>query len=346
VVVTSGEGSPSRLALITSATLLTIGLACASTPVVEPGGSIPASSMDSSAAETLNESLLAAVAQEPMGEVLAGADYKIGPGDLLQIAVFQVEELNRTVRVRSDGAISLPLLGSVRLVGVTSSELEEQLAARLREEYLQDPQVSVFVEEYRSHPVTVLGQVNQPGIYYMRGRRTLLEVLSEAGGLTEEAGRTVHLRRRTWNEDAREAGFELVVVDLAALLESGAPDSELVLRDHDAVHVPKAGFVFVEGAVKEPGAYPLENGATVLKAVTMAGGVDFEAQKSAVRVIRETGGGSDVARVDLGAIPNDPSADLAVQDGDVVIVPSSPMKVALTGLWRGIAGLINLTAGL
>jgi polysaccharide export outer membrane protein len=204
----------------------------------------------------------------------------------------------------------------------------------------------VFVEEYRAHPVTVLGQVNQPGIYYLRGRRTLLEVLSEAGGLTEEAGRTVHLRRRTWNEDAREAGFELVVVDLAALLESDAPDSELVLRDHDAVHVPKAGFVFVEGAVKEPGAYPLENGATVLKAVTMAGGVDFEAQKSAVRVIREKGGGSDVARVDLGAIPNDPSADLAVQDGDVVIVPSSPMKVALTGLWRGIAGLINLTAGL
>jgi polysaccharide export outer membrane protein len=215
--------------------------------------------MNSSGAETLNESLLAAVGEDPAGEVLAGADYRIGPGDLLQIAVFQVEELNRTVRVRSDGAISLPLLGSVRVVGATSSELEEQLAARLREQYLQDPQVSVFVEEYRSHPVTVLGQVNQPGIYYLRGRRTLLEVLSEAGGLTEEAGRTVHLRRRTWNEDAREAGFELVVVDLAALLESDAPDSEFVLRDHDAVHVPKAGFVFVEGAVKEPGAYPLEN---------------------------------------------------------------------------------------
>jgi len=319
-------------------------VASCTTPVAEPGGSTRMPSVNSSPGTAFNESLLAAVGREPTGELQTTAEYRIGPGDLLQIAVFQVEELNRTVRVRPDGAISLPLLGHIQVAGVSGRELEDELAARLGEDYLQDPQVSVFVEEHRSHPVAVLGQVNDPGIYYLRQNRGLLEVLSEAGGLTEEAGNSVHLRRRTWNEENQGPEFELIVVDLAELLESRGPDSEFTLQDHDAVHVPKAGFVFVEGAVKKPGAYPLENGATVLKAVTMAGGVDFQARKSGVRVIR-AGSGSRIATVDLGSIPDNPSEDLAVHDGDVVIVPTSAVKVTLTGLWRAVAGLVNLSAG-
>jgi polysaccharide export outer membrane protein len=332
----SPGGSAPRWASIATAALLVILFASCTTPVAEPGQSMRAPSVDSSPGGTFNESLLAAVGRDPTEELPGAAEYRIGPGDLIQITVFQVEELNRTVRVRPDGAISLPLLGHIEVAGATSRELEDRLAARLGKDYLQDPQVSV--------PVAVLVQVNEPGIYYLRQNRSLLEVLSEAGGLTEEAGHTVHLRRRSWNEETGEAGYQLIVVDLDELMKDGGLDSDFTLRDHDAVQVPKAGFVFVEGAVKKPGAYPLENGATVLKAVTMAGGVDFKARKSAVRVIR-AGGGSEIAKVDLGAIPNNPSADLSVRDGDVVIVPSSAVKVALTGLWRGVAGLVNLSAG-
>jgi polysaccharide export outer membrane protein len=327
------------------AALTLTGLAACSTPTHDVGAAARVSLAEPSRGETFNESLLAAAARDATGALPAGGEYRIGPGDLLKITVFQVEELDRTVRVRPDGVISFPLLGKMRVDGITSSELEDRLADRLGEDYLQEPQVSVFVEEYRSHPVAVLGQVNEPGIYYLRQSRGLLEVLSEAGGLTEEAGRTVHLRRRKWNADTGQPEFELIILDLATLLESGATDSEFTLRDHDAVHVPKAGFVFVEGAVKKPGAYPLENGATVLKAVTMAGGTEFQARKSAVRVIRAGGDDSDTVTIDLGSIPKNPSADLSVRDGDVVIVPSSAVKVALTGLWRGVAGLVNLSAG-
>lgn len=111
-------------------------------------------------------------------------DYRIGPQDLLELQVFGVEALNRTVRVNSRGYISLPLVGLVPAAGLTSEQLEESLAAKLAQDYLQNPQVSVFIKEFISQRVTVEGEVKKPGVYPLKGRLTLLQVLATAEGLT------------------------------------------------------------------------------------------------------------------------------------------------------------------
>src|SRR2546423_423248 len=109
-------------------------------------------------------------------------DYRIGPEDLLEIQVFGVDQLARTVRVNSRGNISLPLIGTVELANMTAHEAEGAIAAKLADNFLQDPQVSVFIKEYTSQRVTIEGAVNRPGIYPLRGHTTLLRSLAVAGG--------------------------------------------------------------------------------------------------------------------------------------------------------------------
>jgi polysaccharide export outer membrane protein len=121
-------------------------------------------------------------------------DYRIGPQDLLDISVFEAPELNRTVRVSENGEVSLPLLGGIHVVRLTARELENTLAARLRE-FLKDPHVSVMVTAIESHPVSVIGEVNKPGVFQVRGSKTLLEMLSMAQGLAPDAGDEVLVMR-------------------------------------------------------------------------------------------------------------------------------------------------------
>src|SRR6202162_1034994 len=121
-------------------------------------------------------------------------DYRIGPQDLLDINIFEAPELNRTVRVSENGEVSLPLLGGIHVVRLTARELENTLAAKLRE-FLKDPHVSVMVTAIESHPVSVIGEVNKPGVFQVRGSRTLLEMLSMAHGLAPDAGDEVLVMR-------------------------------------------------------------------------------------------------------------------------------------------------------
>jgi polysaccharide biosynthesis/export protein len=121
-------------------------------------------------------------------------DYRIGPQDLLDINIFEAPELNRTVRVSENGEVSLPLLGGIHVVRLTARELENTLAARLRE-FLKDPHVSVMVTAIESHPVSVIGEVNKPGVFQVRGSKTLLEMLSMAQGLAPDAGDEVLVMR-------------------------------------------------------------------------------------------------------------------------------------------------------
>jgi polysaccharide export outer membrane protein len=313
------------------------------------GASLPASPDDAarareraSAAEALDERIAAPLAR-PVNE--RSADYRVGPGDVLEIAVFQVDELSRVVRIRPDGSVSLPLLGALHIAGETTGAVERILSERLAAAYLKDPQVSVFVREYRAHPVSVLGEVTRPGVYYLRRPRTVVEMLSEAGGLTIDAGPTVHLRRQaaSLSEATR---LETITLDIRSLLagERG-DDADLSLRDDDVIYVPKAGVVFVEGSVKNPGAYPLHGATTVLKAVTLAGGLDFGARKSGIRVIRAGTSPSEIAYVDLQAIRDDPATDVAIYDGDVVVIGSNPVKAGVAAVWEGVARLVNVSKG-
>lgn len=153
-------------------------VACASSSGIRDG---------SAKAVTATTHLPAPDSTSPTGAYLGVSDYRVGPLDLLEISVFQVEELNRTVRINSSGQISLPLIGMVAAGGRTVSELEALIADKLQQTYLQDPQVSVFVKEFSSQRITVEGAVNQPGIFPITGRTSLLQALALAKGFEQLA---------------------------------------------------------------------------------------------------------------------------------------------------------------
>lgn len=164
----------------------------------------------------------------------AGQDYLLGPQDLLKIDVFQVQEFSRTVRVSAAGKISLPLVGAVQAAGLTTAALEQLIAQRLSETYLQEPYVSVFVEEYASQRVTVEGQVRKPGIYALKGRTTLLQAVALAEGLLDLADAQ---RVQIFRLDA--TGRKVVTDYDIEAVRSGTVEDPVLLGD-DVIVVQKA----------------------------------------------------------------------------------------------------------
>jgi len=140
-----------------------------------------------------------------------GSDYKVGRQDLLEIKVFDLDELNQTVRVADDGSITVPLLGRLQVAGLTKGELENLIARLLEERFVRDPQVTIFVKEYESKKVAVSGAVKKPGTYEMLGEKTLLEMISQAGGLDAEPGKQIYIFRQS--NDGGEATRMAVDLD-------------------------------------------------------------------------------------------------------------------------------------
>ncbi len=272
------------------------------------------------------------------------SEYPLGPGDVIDIAVFQVHELTKTVRINGRGSVILPLLGELELAGLTAQAAELLLAERLTE-FMHDPQVSVFVAEYRSQEISVLGAVKDPGIKNVNRSRTLLEVLTLAGGLSEKAGAQVYVQTTDVDPDSGEKLARNSIVDLRQLLRS--PEFNFVLQGGDTVFVPEAGIVFVEGAVEKPGAVALERETTVLKAIAQAGGPKYEAIEDEVQVIRQTASGvPDIQIVNLDQVRKTGDNDIVLQDGDIVVVGINTFKRGWRGFWRGFAGIFSVGVGL
>lgn len=159
-------------------------------------------------------------------------EYRIGPSDLLEISVFQVKDLDRTVRVNSRGLISMPLLGALNAAGMTSNELEDHIAAKLQEQYMQNPQVSVFIKEFTSQRVTIEGQVVKGGIFPITGSTTLLQALALAGGVNDLAEKSVSVFRLTGGGTR-----ELLAYDVERIRNGNVLDP--TLRNNDIVVVGK-----------------------------------------------------------------------------------------------------------
>jgi polysaccharide export outer membrane protein len=282
--------------------------------------------------------------------------YRIGPDDLLDIAVFDVPDLSRTVRVSAGGDISLPLLGAVPVAGQTPQELEASLAAELRARYMKDPQVSVFVHEMQSHGVSVFGAVTKPGVYQIRGAKSLIEVLSMAEGLADDAGDTVTIVRGTANEattpeiaagDPSAPAVATIAVNIAGLLSGDGTKSSVLVFPGDVVKVARAGTVYVIGEVHRPGGFVLHanEDISVLQAISLAEGLTGTAARSQARIIRTdsvTGKRTEIA-LNLGKMLNGREADIELESRDIVFVPNSAARSTLT---RGGAALINITTGL
>jgi len=152
-------------------------------------------------------------------------DYRIGPQDLLDINIFEAPELNRTVRVSENGEVSLPLLGGIHVARLTARELENTLATRLRE-FLKDPHVSVMVTAIESHPVSVIGEVNKPGVFQVRGSKTLLEMLSMAQGLAPDAGDEVLVMRNAGYNRGQDDSAQTTQPAQAGSVATGGKDAE------------------------------------------------------------------------------------------------------------------------
>ncbi len=251
-------------------------------------------------------------------------DYVIGPQDVLEITVWDHEDLNRTVTVSESGDFSYPLIGKVHADGLTVSELEKEIERRLSGKYIINPQVNITVKEYRSKRVFVLGEVGGsgsnkgPGAYPLIGKTTLMEILALAGGPTKDAGSEVIIirpKRKVSNPTPLEKASEdeIIRVNLRRLLE-GDMTQNIVLQPNDTIYVPKAEYFYVFGEVKKPGKYILEKGITVLKAITIAGGTTEKAAINKTKIIREKNG----VKIEIKAKMTDP-----VYPGDTIIVPES-----------------------
>jgi polysaccharide export outer membrane protein len=276
----------------------------------------------------LNQTLAAVALQAPV----AIGDYRLGPEDLLQITLFNIPEGESSAtprvtetRVSQQGVITLPLLGDIPAAGRTTAEMEQVLKERYAA-YLRNPLVGVTVKEYHSQRVSVIGAVQRPGVFELTGPKTLIDLLAMAGGVSENAGRQVHLYRQGPN------GRESQIFDLYTLLRRPDADpaeiAKLVVQAGDIVNVPEAGMFFVDGAVKKPGSFPLSRPYTLSQALSAAGGVDFElAKTSDITVIRRQGV-NDIASVsyNLDAIKAGNAPDPSIEAEDVIVVPVSGMK--------------------
>ena len=258
-------------------------------------------------------------AQSPAAEraEATATSYIIGPNDLLSINVFKVPELNTTVRVAGDGTIALPLLGTIRVEGMNQNQLETKLAALLDERYLQNAQVSVFIREYKSKTVSVVGAVTRPGDYELLGKKNLLQVISMAGGVTSQAsGHVVVIR-----SDKSEA------IDLKELMIKGAHSLNVFLLPGDIVNIPFEEYleVHVLGQVRAPGLVRLKmsGSCTLMKAIAQAGGFTEHARKSSILVSRPLESNEIKIKVDARKILRGRRSDFILKHGDVIHVPES-----------------------
>ena len=280
-------------------------------------------------------------------------EYIIGEGDLLRVTVYDHPDLATESRVSGDGKISFPLIGEVVVSGLTVAHAEKAAEKLLEDGYIIKPQVHIFITEYKSKKVTVLGEVGRPGIVVLRGASTLMEVISDAGGITPNAGDAIVITRKlikvspeqrlvnsldeknekndakdkdaanainkaltmmSGKSEGKENDEYSVIVDTKRLFEEGDVTVNVSIQAGDSIYVPKAAFVYVNGEVKTPGAYKITKGLTVLKAITIAGGFTIKASEGRTRIIRKT---------EQGEVKIKAKFDDLVMPDDIIQVPES-----------------------
>lgn len=272
----------------------------------------------------LNDKFFASVAASPKPE-----DYILGQGDLLQVTVFESSDLNASVRVGARGFITLPLIGSVEVKGLSARAAEQKIENLYKQKYIQNPHVNVFVKEQQGAKVTVLGAVKKPGTYDFPARRHLMDVLAMAEGLDDKAGKMVQVKR-TGEGVGQPQTF---VIDMEALVKGGRSDLNLEIRKGDVVFVPEAGMVYVDGAVQKPGNYPIKGNMSVQEAVVAAGGLTSTADRGKVKLIRcGDDGKPEIVSLDENNVSSAGMRSLKLKDRDVVFVETSTLRAMVYGL--------------
>jgi polysaccharide export outer membrane protein len=296
-------------------------------------------------------------------------DLPVGTGDLLEISVFEVDELSKIrVRVPGRGVISLPLVGQIEAAGHTTAELEDEIRTRLQKKFMHEPQVSVFLQEQQSQRISVMGAVRKGGVFSITRPLRLADALALAEGLTDEADRDVYVIRRapasavsaaaarsgTPGVAAATAGGAaggngtvevMAPIDLTELAD-GRDDLNVPLQAGDVVNVPRAGSVYVGGSVERPGSFLLRGKTTAQQAIFAAGGVKDVADWSDVRLYRKSPSGKvEVMTYDLEAFEKGAPAP-ELQRNDVLVVGKHAGKAFLYGFLDFFKGALGVAKGI
>lgn len=268
------------------------------------------------------------------------SSYVLGPDDLISIRVLQAPELfEKPVRIDLNGFLDLPYAGRIRAAGTTVEVLKTELELRYTA-IVREPHVSVTIEEFRSQPVSVIGAVTTPGTHQIRGKKTLVEVLSLAGGLRQDAGNTVKITRRLeWGpipldnaSDDPSGKFSVAAVNLRELMEAKNPGVNVLVQPDDVISVPRADMVYVIGDVPRAGGFVLNEreSMSLLEALSLAGGLNRTAAGQSCKILRSAAGSTARTEipVDVKKILAGRGKDMQLQPDDILFVPDSSAKRA------------------
>jgi polysaccharide biosynthesis/export protein len=271
--------------------------------------------------------------------------YKIGPNDVVDIKIFEHENMNLSTRVSGMGTINFPPLGEISVSGLTEKQLATLIEDGLRGSYILEPHVSVLVSEIQARMIGIIGAVNVPGQYSSFGPMRLSDLIARAGGLKPEVGEMAYVIRYHSNSsgqntlvptrDNLESSSDTIRVDLDGLLLRGEEAWNLVLDPSDLVNIPVAGTIFITGhGIQKPGTYPLTNKMTLQQLVDLAEGLKFEADHDLLLVRTSNDGAKAVYDIDYDDLRKIPTKDIQLRSGDKVIVDRTAVKTALAGVGR------------
>lgn len=281
------------------------------------------------------------------GSSTASDRYRIGPGDVLEVRLYKLPDLSReSIRVEEAGTIRMPLINEeIQAACRTENELAKDIAARYLP-LMRNPQVDVFIKEYNSRPVAVIGAVNTPGRFQLQRRIRLLDLLSFAGGPAERAGGNIQVvhgapyaaceagpRTSGNNHDALGIGVFKLRDTLA-----GNPRSNPYIRPGDVITVLEFEQIYVVGNVIKPSAFPLKERITLSQAIAMAGGTLPDSQNDRIRITRQNPSNNIQQEmiVNLKAITKRQAPDVVLQPNDIVEVPTANGKRFLRNILEGV----------
>jgi polysaccharide export outer membrane protein len=265
----------------------------------------------------------AAVADDP-------GDYLLGAGDLIVVTVFETPDLNSEARVSSRGFVSLPLINNVQVANLTAAEAEQKIEDLYQRSYLHDPHVTVYIKEHMSKQITLVGALQRPGTYDYVAKRRLLDVIAIGNGLTDKAGAMAYVSR----QDETAGKYINYLVDLNELIRQGNMEQNMVIQGGDVIFVPEAGQVFVDGAVRKPGTYPISHSKmTVTEGIALAGGLASYANDESIKLIRYMGDGKEreIISISYSDLQGGLGDSLLLEDQDIIFAESSAMGTLISG---------------
>jgi polysaccharide export outer membrane protein len=281
-------------------------------------------------------------------------NYLLGPDDQITLFVTDLEEISgKPMRIDMRGDINIPMAGRIHAAGLTADKLESEIESSLKKN-LKDPHVVVNISEFRSQPVSILGNVTQPGVHQLEGRKTLFEMLSLAGGLRVDAGYSVKITRSLrWGriplpdaQDDPTGQFSVASVSVKDIMNGSNPAENILIKPEDTITVPKADLIYVIGSVKKPGGFVMGQDQTVsaLQILSLAEGLERTAAGDKARVMRTIPGNPNRSEIpiNLKKLMAGKMPDMQLKSDDILFVPTSTAKSVASRTEDMALGIVSL----